>query len=146
MPHLLLDDYKIIFGETLFKNYFKFSFVRNPWDRVLSAYIFLKKGGYSKKDKNWSEQHLSEYNQFEDFVKYWLNDKNIYTQIHFVPQYLFVCNQNLIPEIDFIGHFENLEQDFIFVQNKIGISLDLQHLNKSSKKSGQLSRILYRPC
>ena len=32
-------------------NYYLFSIVRNPWDRFLSAYLFLKDGGINDVDK-----------------------------------------------------------------------------------------------
>lgn len=43
--HTTFDEYIIIFEPKCIENYFKFTFVRNPWDRVVSAYFFLQKGG-----------------------------------------------------------------------------------------------------
>ena len=57
--HATLADYQIIFAKHEFDNYFKFSFVRNPWDRVYSAYNFLKKGGATDFDRQWAMPMLS---------------------------------------------------------------------------------------
>lgn len=42
---------RLIFGKEDFNNYFKFSFVRNPFTRLISAYEFLRNGGYGPSDK-----------------------------------------------------------------------------------------------
>lgn len=44
--HMPLKYYQHI-SEEKFEQYFKFAFVRNPWDRVFSAYQFLAQGGLS---------------------------------------------------------------------------------------------------
>ena len=36
-------------------------------------------------------------------------------------------------ELDFIGRFENLEEDFRYIQEKLSIKCDLPHINKSSE-------------
>lgn len=133
LPHLSVRDYKVIFGQTTYKNYFKFSFVRNPWDKILSAYIYLKMGRCTTRDKEWADMNLGSYKDFESFVKSWVNPKNIHTYVHFVPQYRFICDRNLVPEVDFVGHFENFEKDFKDIQEILGLHSQLQHLNKSNR-------------
>lgn len=130
--HLRVPHYELIFSKREFENYFKFTFARNPWDRLVSAFLFLKKGGINKVDRVWSEQNLSHYNDFHTFVTEWVNRKNINTWKHFVPQYKFVCEPgDQTPKVDFIGHFERLENDFNYIQNKLGKTSNLQHLNKT---------------
>src|SRR5690625_2614056 len=41
--HVRVSKYQIIFSQDEYNQYFKFAFVRNPWDRLVSAYRFLKK-------------------------------------------------------------------------------------------------------
>src|SRR5258708_2253062 len=41
-----------------FRQFFKFAFVRNPWDRLVSTYWFLRKGGVNEQDRRWAEQNL----------------------------------------------------------------------------------------
>ncbi|HTL74630.1 MAG TPA: sulfotransferase family 2 domain-containing protein, partial [bacterium] len=49
--HTNLRRYQIMFAPAEFNGYFKFTIVRNPFDRVVSAFLFLKKGGVNEKDR-----------------------------------------------------------------------------------------------
>jgi hypothetical protein len=130
--HLRIPHYQLIFSQREFNEYFKFSFVRNPWDRLVSAFLFLKKGGANKGDRLWTETNLSGFPDFHSFVTSWVNRKNVNAWKHFVPQYKFVCEPGSeTPKVDFIGHFECISEDFIQVQKRLGSHTGLQHLNKS---------------
>ena len=130
--HLRIPHYELIFSQREFEEYFKFAFVRNPWDRLVSAFLFLKKGGVNKVDRKWSEQNLSRFEDFHTFVTEWVNPKNVNSWKHFVPQYRFVCEPgNLTPKVDFIGYFEQLGDDFTYIQQRLGINSGLQHLNRT---------------
>lgn len=102
-----------------FHRYFKFAFVRNPWDRLYSAYVFLKKGGLNDMDKRWAEDHLSDFPDFDSFVKGWVNTENILSWIHFWPQHSFICDDELRIKMDFVGKFENLSNDFSYIQHRL---------------------------
>jgi chondroitin 4-sulfotransferase 11 len=135
--HCTVDHYEI-FSPERFHNYFKFGFVRNPWDRLLSAYKFLKKGGMYSADKTWSDIYLSEFENFEHFVLSLKNKRKangILRGTHFIPQYKFVCDYKLKVKLDFLGRFENIDLDFDFINSKLGLYSQLKHLNKSNNAS-----------
>lgn len=102
-----------------FHRYFKFSFVRNPWDRLYSAYRFLKKGGMNEIDKRWAEEHLAAFSDFDAFVKGWVNSENIRRWIHFMPQHYFICDDEMKVKMDFVGRLENLDHDFSCVLQRL---------------------------
>ena len=66
--HRKLIDYERVFGRRIVKKYFKFAFIRNPWDRLVSTYFFLINGGLTERDKKWTQKNISAYNDFSDFV------------------------------------------------------------------------------
>ncbi|MEL7354504.1 MAG: sulfotransferase family 2 domain-containing protein [Cyanobacteria bacterium P01_A01_bin.116] len=132
MGHFTARDYEIIFGKATCKSYFKFTFVRNPWSRVLSSYQFLKQGGFNSRDRAWAEKHLSRFSSFNEFVVEWINHRNIYRALHFIPQYEFLKSVNEEVKMDFIGRLENIDSDFDEIKNKLGISCQLRHYNKSN--------------
>jgi hypothetical protein len=133
--HRRLRNYKILYNEKEFSNYFKFSFVRNPWDRVVSAYEFLKAGGINEADRRWTEEVLSQFNSFNDFIVGWLAETEGYGEIHFMPQYEFICLGGTKPQVDYIGRFEQINKDFTKICNKIGVQKELSDNNKSSRHS-----------
>lgn len=130
--HLRIPHYQLIFSQREFETYFKFTFVRNPWDRLVSAFLFLKKGGANQQDKAWANENLVEFEDFHSFVTKWVNRRNINSWKHFVPQYKFLCEpRSHTPQVDFIGYFERIEEDFSYLKGKVGGKSDLQHLNKT---------------
>lgn len=130
--HLRIPHYQLIFSQSEFDRYYKFTFVRNPWDRLVSAFLFLKKGGTNKADRQWAQANLSQFEDFDSFVTGWVNRRNINRWKHFVPQYKFVCQPgSQTPNVDFIGYFEYLHEDFAQIQRKLDRHTSLEHLNKT---------------
>jgi len=119
--------------------YYKFTFVRNPWARLVSAYHFLLKGGMNSTDKNWAKINLIEFSSFGDFVRSWVNDENINSYIHFIPQYKFISDGNGVIKADFVGKTENIETDFPIVIAKLGMDSALLHLNETKNNSDSKS-------
>ncbi len=135
--HATLNDYLHVFEPELIENYFKFTIVRNPWDRLVSAYFFLKKGGFNKDDKDWFERELSQYDSFEQFVTEWVNKENILRYHHFRPQTNYIFDKYRKIPIDFVGFFENLDDDFDYIANKIGVPDHLPKKNAGEHKRYQ---------
>ena len=107
-----------------FVRYFKFTFVRNPWDRLYSAYAFLKKGGMNEMDRVWAEENLSNYPDFDSFVRGWVNEKNIRTWVHFYPQHYFICDASMNIKVDFVGRLERIDEDIRIVQQRLELPED----------------------
>lgn len=112
-----------------FSAYFKFSFVRNPWSRILSEYRY----------RNYFH-HLS----FRDFVLNKLPRPGWDDQYrHVMPQYDMLHDRQGNLLVDFVGRFESLQQDFDRVCERLGIVVSsLPHRNRSDKKSRDLKRKL----
>lgn len=131
--HLTARTYQVIFGTENYKNYFKFAFVRNPWDRLVSAYVFLKKGGLTEQDKAWAQEYLDKFGSFQSFVMHGLTPSVIYRVLHFIPQWEYVVDRNGKVDVNFIGRFETLESDFEILAKRLGVSTSLLKINHSLK-------------
>jgi hypothetical protein len=97
-------------------DYFKFGFTRNPWERLVSTWK------YAFVPKRISQYGKVSFRKFiKDYTDVWLGvEMNT----------LDFCNG-----CDFIGKFENLQEDFNIVCDKIGISRQkLLHINKTKHK------------
>jgi len=104
-----------------FENYFKFSFIRNPWDRIVSAYLNLI---VTKRYDPFEHLHDQD---FDFFVNYIANQDLNNADIHIRTQ------RSLIPpKIDYIGRFEYFHDDLSHILDKIGLhGKEISHLNKS---------------
>lgn len=133
MGHASLRKYQWVFSPSEFHDYFKFAFVRNPWDRVFSAYSYLVRGGFNDEDMHWSETHIGNAS-FEEFVlKKIACEPVIFDKVHFIPQYSFLISYTMRNyPLDFIGFFENLEQDFETLKARINPAAKLGWANRST--------------
>lgn len=107
------------YGEDIWRNYFTFSFVRNPWDRVISWIKYRdKRYGIYGGEIN-STIIKRDLNQYYD-------QSNLYFEL------LALNTPNVV---NFIGRFENLQEDFNIICDKIGVpEQTLPHENKSKHK------------
>ena len=134
--HLTARDYRQIFGRQAFNQYFKFTIARNPWDRVFSAWRFLRAGGMGEDDREWAQRHLSDYDSFRDFILRGLGREEIQSALHFRPQHEFVCESgSTTPMVDYVGYLETLESDFQAICERLGVKATLPRLNASGNNS-----------
>ena len=137
--HRNVDFYKSHYGEKVFNSLYKFCFVRNPYERLFSAYTFLKEGGINNQDLEFSNSYLQEFASFDEFVLKGLEKEEIMNWVHFKPQYTFVCDENDNIVMDFVGKMENLNADFNAVCKHLNIESELQKLNMSATKKNDFS-------
>lgn len=124
----------------LYEKAFVFSVVRNPWDRVLSAYRFAKRGGTAYMGLANAEQYLiPEYKTFEHFLFEWLAHREP-TELDFVfqPQYQFLCNDSNQIMVDYVGKVETLSDDLCFLDKKLNRTLNIQHSNTTGDGSSYI--------
>jgi hypothetical protein len=113
-----------------YNDFFTYAFTRNPWDRVVSAWSFLKECTDSKHDGKWAD-FLNTFSSFDDFVFTWLHPENITRQIHFAPQHLYICDNLGGISLDYIGKLETINDDFNHIAKSIGVNAELKQLNRS---------------
>ncbi len=128
--HMPLRYYQQALGAEKYTKYFKFAFVRNPWDRVFSAYSYFTKGGLSIQDQIWG-QAFRKYSDFNDFISKWLVPENIELLLHFMPQSHFIRNAQGVMDLDYLGRYENLAEDYEYIRQRLGGNT-LGHSNVST--------------
>lgn len=111
---------------------YKFSFVRNPWDRTLSAYHYLKNGGNKSGDLKTAEL-ISKYTDFSDFLVRGLGEGHFRNHLLFLPQSDFIINGDQEIAVDFVGRYESLDQDFSHVMKRLGVATKLSKTNQSNR-------------
>jgi hypothetical protein len=111
-----------------FNQSYKFSFVRNPWARLVSEYRYHYDRKYS----------------FRDFVLHGLPEKDSYSDAyrHIRPQTDFLFDREGTQLVDFIGRFENLVADFSKVCCALNLPSDtLPRINSNRKPRGKIHRL-----
>lgn len=133
--HVKARDY-VKFDKNKFENYFSFGFVRNPYDRMVSAYHYSKNDSPDSCDIEWGKLNIGDL-EFEKFVLKLQDEKfkqKILTKNHFSPQHEYLCDENMNVLVDFVGRFEQLNSDFKKILNILKRKDSLVHVNKSKHR------------
>jgi hypothetical protein len=117
-----------------FANYFKFTFVRDPWDRLISVYTYLKGGGNGAGDRYFQQLIAERYPTFSQFVLEYLDKDRIHQHILLRPQFLFITDHQDRCMVDFVGRFETISEDFSYVSEKLGLGVALPQVNRSARR------------
>lgn len=127
-----------------YSDYFKFAFVRNPWDRLVSCWLHKLSTDTSPGLKAPATLAKKVYSgmPFSEFVEVVANTPDSEANIHFKAQSSMVCDGSTeyhgSPHlVDFIGRFENLSGDFGTVAKRIGAEreLELGHLMRRNMEA-----------
>lgn len=121
-------------NEGYFAEYFKFAFVRNPFDKIVSAYFYMENGGCNEVDRQFREKRLAQYaGHFTAFVE---DLPTFLDSTHFRPQAAWLCDSRRNLLADFVGRYEALERDLSTVRDRLGLSFDeAPRLNASRHQS-----------
>ncbi len=121
-----------------FESYWKFGFVRNPWDRLVSCWK-------QKIQPEGVAPSLATHAGFEagmrfsDFVDVVSQIPDCEANGHFRSQHKFLEDENGDLLVDFVGRLERLDEDFLHVCRRIGApGTSLPHLLKSDRRAYQL--------
>lgn len=130
--HTATADLKKLIPANIFNSYYKFGFVRNPWDWQVSLYHYIRK------DKNHEHHHLvNTFKTFDEYIR-WRVAGHVFDQ----KSMFYDQEENLL--VDFVGKFETLNEDFDSVCNKLKLNTSLPHLNSSREKSNSFLKF-YTP-
>lgn len=121
---------------------FKFCFVRNPWDRLVSWFEY---GGNNIKD-NFNRPYKS----FEHWIlggtrSVWGSDWRLKEQSDDpLRQFNFCMNYDDEPLVNFIGRFENFQDDWLYVLDQIGLDhVPLPRSNVTTRRKNKHYREYY---
>jgi hypothetical protein len=143
--HVTYEIGELVVPPEVMDGYFKFVFVRGPYDRLFSAWNDLTRS-HSTMLQRFRHTELKDFNVFvktrlrEDvFVdgeinEAWLDQDTIY--IHFYPQFLFACKDGEI-RADFIGRLESFTADFENLAVRLGLG-DVPMVTRHVKYRGNL--------
>ena len=117
-----IDEDYTIYSSSKYKNHFKFCFIRNPWDRLVSCY-----SNKVVRKKLFSECWDKDFDYFVDYVsRQNLSLKT--TDNHIRLQ----ASQFPVNNIDHIARFENFNSEYNFIINeKLKLNREIVSANKS---------------
>ena len=137
--HFRADQLKALYGEEAWENYFKFTIVRNPWDRLVSWWSMIDP----------FRVQLEKGRQLNGFLSYVLATAQTF------PEFLHKCTDEICdPDgekqifrnqidyladsdgklmVDYVGRFETLTDDFQQIADRIGLRSNLPHANASRR-------------
>ena len=118
-----------------YDDYFKFAFVRNPWDRLVSCYLDKIAGTHKSGNIGFSTfPEIRKGMPFAEFVRAVHAIPDTEANSHFRSQHVSLLDPDgrLMP--DFVGHFEDLQKDFAHVGREIGgPEIELPHILRSER-------------
>jgi len=101
-------------GGKQWNNYFKFGFVRNPWDWVVSIYHFIRINGRDPRQPEVLKM------TFEQFVPWFIRQDSVeFKLLNGQHSYLMHRGKTLV---NFIGKIEKFQEHFDIVCDRIGIA------------------------
>ncbi len=125
----LHDGRRHLHAREIWDGYFKFAFVRNPWDRLVSWYHMCVQVPVPNGFCRYVRENFA---TFESFVNGATSGPGAKTT---QPQFDYVADEHGTVIVDFVGRYEALADDFARVAERLGLEARLPHANTSAHGS-----------
>ncbi len=122
--HISFAEIRPFLAEDKFANYFKFAFVRNPFDRFISycAFATSREGSFERDPQR--------------VMRHFLFIAPPHQHIIFRPQHLFLTDRDGRLLADMLGKVEEMQPSYDAICARIGIpSTPLDHANRSRRSN-----------
>ncbi|MET3931338.1 hypothetical protein ABIE51_003225 [Lysobacter sp. OAE881] len=122
--HITLKQIRPFLGDEAFASYFKFAFVRNPFDRFISYCAFMTRadGAFLKNP--------------QQVMRYILQDPRARQHILFQPQHTFVTGEDGTVLADHVGRVEDMQGSYDLICERLKIpGATLGQVNSSRRGS-----------
>ncbi len=122
--HIPAWQVRRLVGEGIWRDYFKFTITRNPFDYIISRYFsdvhFIER---LKMEHQWS------LDSFDQFLRHFSN--------HINENWMLYTEEDEII-VDFVGRYENLKEDLAEVSRRIGLDRNIHADMASIKAKGTI--------
>lgn len=127
-----------------YKKFFKFTFVRNPYERLVSCYENKYHTDRRSIGRTLAEYHFDSYpfgilkkdKGFTNFAIRLCLIPDKFADEHFRSQYFQLYTKDGECLVDCVGHFENIVNEYETISKKYGFD-SLQHYNKATSEKWQ---------
>jgi chondroitin 4-sulfotransferase 11 len=110
-----------------FQRYYRFAFVRNPWDRMVSIHARMDPHMHAVAQSAGLPLGGTSFDQFLELTEN-------FEHVQLAPQHGFVLDSAGDLAVDFVGRFERLAADFATICAKLGFQCALSHRNASKRR------------
>ena len=128
LQHLLARQVREEVGSDVFSAYYKFAFVRNPWDRIVSQFAYMQ-----QRPDLMDFLGMTSDTEFKAYLELIRRKEHV----QWMPQVRFLLDQDGSLLVDRIGRLESFNEDCAQIFSALGLAPDLfpGHAKKSKRKS-----------
>lgn len=111
--------------DEVFDRYFKFSIVRNPWDRLVSVFAWSGQKWAHGQELADEEFETSVRRLHGMFVTACNTGQPLRVSPHLRPQVSFLVDRDRTPLVDFVARYENLGPDWERIRQRLNVAAEL---------------------
>lgn len=124
--HVRALDIRQSISKEKYEEYFKFAFVRNPWDWQVSLFHYMK-----QTQDHHQNKLVKNLTNFDDYIEWRVNEE-------VKLQKSFLVDEEGKVIVDFIGRIETIQKDFSQICSKLNLgSIKLPNINQSKRSTYQ---------
>ena len=112
-----------------FRDYFKFAFVRNPYDALVSMYHFILQD-----ESHPRRERVVSLGSFDEFVEWTVGEARPFPMMPSKLQKDYVTDERGDVIVDYLGRYETLLADFARICGRLEIEVVLPHHNRTSHR------------
>ena len=130
LQHLLARQVREEVGSDVFSAYYKFAFVRNPWDRIVSQFAYMQ-----QRPDLMDFLGMTSDTEFKAYLELIRRKEHV----QWMPQVRFLLDQDGSLLVDRIGRLEAFDEDCEQIFSALGLPLDQLpgHANRSKRQPFQ---------